>query len=341
MDQLRALATRGLNELWYGGNRLYWLLWPAALLFRALTVVRRFAYAKGWIESVDVGVPVIVVGNLTAGGTGKTPLTIWLAERLAERGYRVGAVCSGYGGGSEQWPQPVAAFSDAAKVGDEAKLLAKRARIPVVAGPDRVAAAQLLLRPGPLDVILADDGLQHYRLKRCIEIAVVDGTRGLGNGLCLPAGPLREPATRLGEVDAIVVNEGNFGHAGVLRANMQAVRVYELGSGAEKPLAEFAGKNVHAVAAIGNPGRFFDLLAAHKLIVEGHPFADHAPLDAENLQFDDDAPVLITEKDAVKCERLDVRNVWCVVTELNFIPGDGERLLRTLVRLLDRQSGNQ
>jgi tetraacyldisaccharide 4'-kinase len=337
----RDAVTRGLNSLWYGGSPLYWLLWPVAIVVRGLVEVRRFAYRKGWIESIDVGVPVVVVGNLTAGGTGKTPLTLWLAGKLAARGYRVGIVCSGYGGAAGKWPQPVAKFSDAALVGDEAILLVRRAGCPVVAGPDRAAAAELLLRPGALDVILADDGLQHYRLRRAVEIAVVDGTRGLGNGLCLPAGPLREPATRLREVDAVVVNQGDWGHSGVLRTEVRAVRLVELATGAEKPLAAFAATNVHAVAAIGNPERFFALLESAGLRVEPHAHADHARLTAADLGFDDAAPVLITEKDAVKCSGELPANVWTVVTELEFAAGDDERLLRILVRLLDREDGNR
>jgi tetraacyldisaccharide 4'-kinase len=340
MDRLRDLAARSLNALWYTRNPLRWLLWPAAASFRALVAVRRRAYRSGWLESIDVGVPVIVVGNLTVGGTGKTPLTIWLAERLAEHGRRVGIVCSGYGGTSESWPVSVVSSSDALEVGDEAKLLARRAGCRVVAGPDRVAAARFLLRSGPLDIILSDDGLQHYRLRRAIEIAVVDGRRGLGNGLCLPAGPLREPASRLREVDAIVVNDGDFGHAGVARAKLEPLRVEALGSGLTQSLDDFAGQTVHAVAAIGNPDRFFDLLEAARLDVEPHALADHARLATEDLSFGDDAPVLITEKDAVKCEGLEVGNVWSVVTELKFASSDGERLIAALERLLEAEVAN-
>lgn len=341
MDRFRDLATRGLNAVWYGGSPIRYALWPVAMGFRGLVALRRLAYRKGWKASIDVGVPVIVVGNLTVGGTGKTPLVIWLALRLRERGYRVGIVCRGYGGRAERWPQPVAPFSDPLDVGDEAKLLARRTACPVVAGPDRAAAAAMLLRPGALDIILADDGLQHYRLRRAIEIAVVDGTRGLGNGLCLPAGPLREPRSRLNEVDAVVVNDGGFGHAGVLRAQLKVTRVLELASGREQPLAAFAGMLVHAVAAIGNPDRFFATLADAGIEVDPHPHPDHAVLSSADLDFGDGAPVLITEKDAVKCERLSRSNLWCVVAELDLDPGHGERLLRNLDRLLEKQPDNR
>jgi tetraacyldisaccharide 4'-kinase len=340
-DRLREPATRTLNAIWYGGNPLAWLLWPLQLVFRGLVAVRRTAYGRRWFESVDLGVPVIVIGNLTVGGTGKTPLTIWLADRLGARGLRVGIICSGYGGAAETWPQTVTEASTAAVVGDEARLLFKRTGGPVVAGRDRVAAGRMLQDLGPVDVVLCDDGLQHYRLRRTIELAVVDGTRGLGNGLCLPAGPLREPASRLATVDAIVVNEGSYGHAGVLRTALEAIAVVELRTGARTALAGFANLSVHAVAAIGNPARFFDLLERAGLDVEPHPHADHAALTVDDITFTDDAPVLITEKDAVKCEHLDVANVFSVVTELKFAPGDEERLLGILLRLLESGVNNQ
>lgn len=341
MSSIRETATRASEALWYRAHPLRWLLWPASQVFRALVSVRRLAYRRGWLRSFDPGIPVIVVGNVTAGGTGKTPLVIWLAARLRERGYRVGILCSGYGGQAERWPQPVAKSSDVSRVGDEALLLARRTLCPVVAGPDRVAGARLLLRPAPLDVIVTDDGLQHYRLRRAFELAVVDGTRGLGNGLCLPAGPLREPPSRLSQVDAVVVNSGDFGHRGMLRAKLRITRVYGLGSGAEKRIADFAGQKVHAVAAIGNPGRFFDALEAERLVVEAHAHPDHAPLGPADVEFGDGLPVLVTEKDAVKCERFGSDRLWCVVTDLEFSQGHGERLLQILDRSLEAQPENR
>lgn len=340
MNGLRDFAASRLNALWYGSNPIYWLLWPLSLIYRGLVAVRRLAFRQAWMDSQDVGVPVVVIGNLTVGGTGKTPLTIWLAQRLIEGDFRVGIVCRGYGGVASDWPQLISESSDVEMVGDEAKLLARRTSCPVAAGPDRVAATRMLLQSGPLDVILSDDGLQHYRLRRSFEIAVVDGTRGLGNGLCLPAGPLREPASRLREVDAVVVNEGEFGHVGVIHAGIKAVRVVELSTGSEKSLADFEDQSVHAVAAIGNPGRFFDLLSRHGLVVEPHPLADHAILSPGDLTFGDERPVLMTEKDAVKCGSSEARNLWCVVMDLEFSPGEGENLERMLMRVLERQPEN-
>jgi tetraacyldisaccharide 4'-kinase len=340
MIRLRDLTTRVLNALWYGGNPVYWLLWPFGFVYRELVGIRRFAYRKRWVRTIDVGLPVIAVGNLTTGGTGKTPLVIWLARELGKRGYRIGIVCRGYRGGASDWPRAVDAASDAEAVGDEALLLATRTGCPVFAGPDRAAAAAALIRANTLDVVLSDDGLQHYRLRRAFEIVVIDGTRGFGNGLCLPAGPLREPITRLREADAVVVNGGQFERSGAMHASVRAVGVRELGTGAERQLTDFEGRSVHAVAAIGNPGRFFDLLSEHGLNVDPRPFADHAVLTRDDLSFGDDWPIMLTEKDAVKCEALNIGNVWSVVTELSFSPGDGERLLGMLVRGLERQPEN-
>jgi tetraacyldisaccharide 4'-kinase len=341
MSQIRDQAARALNAIWYGNSWLRWILWPVSLVYRALIALRRLAFRLRLLKSTDVGVPVIVVGNLTVGGTGKTPLVIWLARKLSDRGFRVGIVCRGYGGDSETWPRIVTADADAATIGDEAKLLARRSGCAVAAGPDRSAAALLLLDQAPLDVILSDDGLQHYALKRAFEIAVFDGTRGTGNGLCLPAGPLREPRSRLREVDAVVVNDGSFGNADAIHFSMKLGAAREIATGREVPLAEFTGRPVHAVAAIGNPGRFFDSLANEGLEVDPHPLADHAPITANDVSFADALPVLVTEKDAVKCEHLQADNLWSVTAEPEFAPGHGERFERRIMRALDRQPENQ
>lgn len=341
MSPSRDAAASRLNAIWYGGSWLSWLLLPVSWVYRVLVALRRGCYQSGLIRSVDVGVPVVVVGNLTVGGTGKTPLTIWLATRLLESGLSAGIVCRGYAGASPSWPRLVDAETDAGSVGDEAVLLARRTGCPVAAGPDRAEAAALLLESAPVDVVLSDDGLQHYRLRRSFEIAVIDGLRGLGNGRCLPAGPLREPRARLQTVDALVVNDGDFDGIAALCCEVRAIRVYELATRNEKSLEEFAGQAVHAVAAIGNPDRFFDLLSRHGVIVEPYAFVDHAELRPEDLSFDDDHPVLMTEKDAVKCESAGIRNLWCVVTELEFAPGDGERLERDVIGHLQRMPENR
>jgi tetraacyldisaccharide 4'-kinase len=296
--------------------------------------LRREAYRRGWLETVELAAPVVVVGNVSVGGTGKTPFVIWLAAQLRQHGRRVGIVTRGYRGKSAQWPRVVTADADPAEVGDEPVLLARRTGCPVVAGPDRVAAAEALLKSAAVDVLLADDGLQHYRLGRRFEIAVVDGVRGMGNGLCLPAGPLREPPARLQEVDAIVVNGGKWGHVGVFRARAVVTRVYNLRDGSERALESFRGSAVHAVAGIGNPQRFFDLLDDAGLDVIPHPLADHAEIGTAELTFDEPGPVLITEKDAVKCERLAPADVWCVVVDLAFDADSTARLMRLVLREL-------
>lgn len=335
MAKLDDRAARLLDAIWYAGNPLGRVLWPLGALYEGAAVARRRLYRRGFLRTEQLPVPVIVVGNISLGGTGKTPLIIWLARRLGERGYRVGIVCRGYGGEAKDWPREVDAASDAAEVGDEAVLLASSTRCPVFAAPDRVAAARQLTDRHSVDVILSDDGMQHYRLARDIELAAVDGTRGLGNGYCLPAGPLREPARRLREVDAIVVHEGDWGHAGVLRTRARVARVYELATGSEASIEQFRGRSVHAVAAIGNPDRFFTLLERHGVVVHDHAFRDHAALTRADLRFDDSDPVLITEKDAVKCRDDAPRGVWCVSIDLDFDKGDDERLMRMVMRQLE------
>jgi len=328
----RPTAAQFLNSVWYGNSPLRWAFWPASLLYLALAKLRRDAYARGWRKAVDIAVPVIVVGNVSVGGTGKTPFVIWLAAQLKQRGRRVGIVTRGYRGKGKEWPRAVTADSDPDEVGDEPVLLARRTGCPVVAGPDRVACVEALLKDARVDVVLSDDGLQHYRLGRRIEIAVVDGVRGMGNGLCLPAGPLREPPARLAEVDAIVVNGGTWGHAGVFRAQAVVTKVYNLNDGAERTLDSFRSEQVHAVAGIGNPQRFFDLLEAADLDVVAHPLEDHADIGPGELTFDEPGAVLITEKDAVKCERLKLAGVWCVVVDLEFDADRTARLMRLVLR---------
>ncbi len=298
---------------WAARGPLACALLPLAGLFAGLAAARRAAYRRGWKASVRLPVPVVVVGNISVGGTGKTPLLLALAEGLRAAGRRPGIVSRGYGGNSARWPREVPADGNPFELGDEPVLLAARARCPVWAGPDRVAAARALLAAHPdIDLILSDDGLQHYRLGRTLEIAVVDGCRRLGNGWPLPAGPLREPPSRLRTVDFVVVNGGSPG-PGELGMRLAGELAWRLdGEGAARPLADFGP--VHAVAGIGDPGRFFAGLEAHGLAVCRHPFPDHHAYVAAELGFAGEAPVLMTEKDAVKCRRLGLRgDRWWVL----------------------------
>ncbi len=282
--------------------------------------------------AVQLPVPVIVVGNITVGGTGKTPFVLWLVERLQAQGWRPGVISRGYGGCAPQYPLRVTAATDPAWAGDEPSLIARRLDVPVAVAPDRVAAARLLLDAGEVNILVTDDGLQHYRLARDIEICVVDGSRGLGNGALLPAGPLREPPARLREVDLVVVNGGGWREAGVttLDMSLSTTEAMPLGGGESRPLASFAGGKVHAVAGIGNPERFFSSLRAAGIEVIPHPFPDHHDYTEMDLAFDGTLPLLMTEKDAVKCAELARPNHWYVPAQA-VIAAEGAALVQQLL----------
>ena len=337
----QTLAAR-LQRIWYGPSRPPWPLRLLASLFGLIVRWRRAAYVQGSLYSRRLAKPVIVVGNLTVGGSGKTPLVIWLAQQLRERGLSPGVVLRGYGGSvaSGRVPIIVAADSDVAVVGDEALVLQARTGVPVAVGRDRVAAAQLLLASG-VDVIIADDGLQHLRLARDFEIAVIDAGRGLGNGYLLPAGPLREPPERLSSVDVVVLNgEGGLpgSAAGVKRAFTMRLGGEWLRTlaGTEElmALSSLAGRQVHAIAGIGYPQRFFAQLAAAGLEVIAHGFPDHHRYRARELEFDDDLPLLMTEKDAVKCRPFAAAHRWYLPVAASFAGSDGSALLARLQRCL-------
>lgn len=323
---------KSLADYWYSDRPLVWLLIPVSWLYRLLVALRRVAYRAGLLRVHRIGVPVIVVGNVTVGGTGKTPLVAWLAEYLKERGYKPGLVSRGYGGQASQWPQQVRGDSDPSTVGDEAVLLAARTGCPMAVGPDRVAAAQALLTYRHCDLILSDDGLQHYALGRDIEIAVLDGVRRLGNGHLLPAGPLREPKRRLRRVDFVVVTGGG-GH-GEYGMRLRPQLPHSVGGASEpQPWEKFAGQNVHGVAGIGHPERFFETLRKNGLKVTAHPFPDHYRYEPKDFEFAQAGePILMTEKDAVKCRYFDDLNLWYVPVDAELDPRFGERLLALLER---------
>ncbi|RKT42964.1 tetraacyldisaccharide 4'-kinase [Thiocapsa rosea] len=297
------------NPIWYGRHPLGLILAPLSWLYCLVVQLRRLGYRKGWLASRHLSVPVVVVGNLTVGGTGKTPAVLKLAELLRARGWSPGIITRGYGGGGPVAPRRVSPESEPADVGDEPVLLARRSDCPVVAGRDRVAAGALALSRGDVDVLLADDGLQHYRLARDIEIAVVDGARGLGNGRCLPAGPLREPRGRLANVDLVLTNGDGLGNGYRMRL-IPGAAVNLRDPAVSKPIADFIGRPVFAVAAIGNPERFFAMLRALGLEVEGLAYPDHYPFAPTDLADWPPGPVLMTEKDAVKCARFAGEDHW-------------------------------
>ena len=273
----------------------------------------------GLLHRETPSLPVIVIGNLNVGGTGKTPLTLELANRLRQRGLRPGIVSRGYGGVKGAKPILVSAESDPAVVGDEPVLLASNTQCPVVVHPDRVAAVERLADEG-VEVVISDDGLQHYRMRRNYEVVVVDGARGFGNGRVLPAGPLREPISRLRSVDQVMIHGKwempNARPSQAMSFDLRVVQAISLADQQVRPLADFAGKTVHAVAGIGNPARFFETLRGHGMEVLEHAFPDHAKYRTKDLAFGDDLPLLMTEKDVVKCRKLGLRNAWYVPVEI-------------------------
>ena len=299
-----------LQRRWYEERPPPWGTVPAAALYGAIVRIRRFAYRHGWLRSERQPVPVIVVGNITAGGAGKTPLVIALVDALRERGLHPGVVSRGYGGCAST-PMLLDDAPDPRVTGDEPALIRLRTHAPVAIGRDRPAAAALL-RDRDVDVIVADDGLQHYALARDIEICVIDGERGFGNGRLLPAGPLREPESRLREIDFVVRNGGEAA-GGDVPMRLQAGQAYLLRDPSRhKPLASFAGVRVHAIAGIAHPARFFDMLRGSGLEVIEHAFPDHHAYVATDIEFGDALPVLMTEKDAVKCRTFACGADWVV-----------------------------
>jgi tetraacyldisaccharide 4'-kinase len=312
-----------LHRIWYEGASAYWMLLPLSGLYWLLITLRRFLYSVGLLGSLRASIPVIIVGNITAGGTGKTPVTIWLAGELRRRGFIPGIVSRGYGGSKASSSMRVDAASDPGIVGDEPVLLARRTDCPVVVDANRARAAKMLEDDG-VNVIIADDGLQHYRLERTYEICVIDGSRGLGNRYLLPAGPLRETIDRLSEVDQVLLNgplkeksaEQTPVEQNAIEFELVAPEAVRLNGSLTRPIKGFAGSTVHGVAAIGNPGRFFDMLRAHGIQVIEHAFQDHARLSSNDLSFGDDFDVLMTEKDAVKISAPSSDKFWSVPVDL-------------------------
>ena len=332
------MTEHGIDKLWYGQAWPWaaWLLAPLAWLFGLLCAMRRAAYRRGWLHSRHPGVPVIVVGNLTVGGSGKTPMVIWLSHELMRRGRRVGIVSRGYGG-SLRAVARLPANAAAAIYGDEPVMVQAATGCPVAVGADRASAAELLVREAAVEVVVSDDGLQHYGLRRDVEIVVVDGLRGFGNGLLLPAGPNREPSSRLASVDAIVYRDGDY-RPRATRAPGAAIEVdMQVAAGPVRPLiasaaeltelAQWRGRKVHAIAGIGLPERFFAPLRAAGMEVIEHAARDHHRWIAQELDFGDRLPVLMTAKDAVKCRGFAQPHWYCVEARAQIPAEQAERLL--------------
>ena len=304
MPTRREWLTGIAERVWYRPlHPVALLLAPLGWLYCGVARLRALAYHRGWLFSGDCGAPVIVVGNLSVGGTGKTPLVIWLAAHLRRRGLSPGVASRGYGSRGDAGPRRVDAGDSAAEVGDEPLLLAARAGCPVVVGRDRLQAARLLVETAGCDAVITDDGLQHYRLRRSLEVVVMDAERGHGNGRCLPAGPWREPVARAQRADLIIANGGGGG-----QASSMTLRPGDLISLADpqqtNTLGAFAGQRVTAVAGIGNPRRFFALLRGHGLDIRPLAYPDHHPFSAADIAQWPAGPVLMTEKDAVKVQAL-------------------------------------
>jgi len=316
---------------WYRRGLLAWLLWPASLAYGFVAALRRLAYRIHVLKSEHPGIPVIVVGNITAGGSGKTPLVLWLAEFLRGKGWHPGIVSRGYGARVEV-PRAATIADEASAVGDEPIMLSRRSGCPVWVGANRVAVIRALRAAHPeVDIVVLDDGLQHYRLRRDLEIAVLDA-RGFGNGFLLPAGPLREPRSRLRSVDAVVSHDAPVeGYAMKLHGS----EFHRMTDATDRRGPDaFAGQKVHAAAGIGDPGRFFRHLARLGIAAIEHPFPDHHAFRAEDLDFGErpgeGAPVLLTEKDAVKLRRFARPNWWVLPVTAQVDPAFGDWLIRRL-----------
>ncbi|GAB4391308.1 MAG: tetraacyldisaccharide 4'-kinase [Gammaproteobacteria bacterium] len=331
-----------LQIAWY--QKQWWLnfLLPFSFLFGAIVKLRRACYRAGLCKTTSFQVPVIVIGNVTVGGTGKTPLVIALAQFLQQQGYHPGIVSRGYGGRALHYPLSVTAESNPYEVGDEAVLMARRTGCPVVIAPKRVKAVRYLLHRFACDIVLSDDGLQHYALGRDIEIAVIDGKRGFGNGLGLPAGPLREPVNRLEQVDFIISHDVlNPQIALPKKAYLMRLKPICMRNVADPQrsisLLSLYGQQVHAFAGIGHPQRFFEVLKQLGMRVEARSFADHYRFTHRDLQqFNSHKKVLMTEKDAVKCQHLipvDTKQFWYMEVAAQLEPSFQQQLLNAIMRL--------
>ena len=311
-------AERFWTNAWYQKSTWLVLLVPLSWLFRAISRFRRIVLQ--WrFQGQSYAMPVVVIGNISLGGSGKTPLIIALAKALSERGYSVGVVSRGYGGASAQYPLVVGPDTLVSQSGDEPLLIAKKLGCPIVVDPNRARAVEKLVKSFSCDLILSDDGLQHYRLHRDVEIAVVDGRRRFGNGYTLPAGPLRESPRRLKEVDFIIQNGGIVepDDPGTYIVQLETSGLRRFGSSELIGFDQWVeSTNIHAVAAIGHPERFFESLRQMGFKVDSEPKNDHQTLTARDIGFDDDLPVVITAKDAVKYQDLVPDNLWVLEVEM-------------------------
>lgn len=308
---------KSLEHYWYGFNLFSLLLLPLSWLYCLVSIIRRKLYQLNIKKSFTAKVPVVVVGNIVVGGSGKTPLLISLCEYMLGKGHKPGVVSRGYGGKFTGIRQ-VKANDSAALVGDEPLMICQRLNVPVVVCADRVAAVNYLLDNNDCDIIFSDDGLQHYRMKRDLEIAVIDSCRKFGNGFCLPAGPLREPVLRLQDVDLVIYSGDADLAEGDLSYSLKITGLYHLGSTDYKDLAAFGGQTVHIIAGIGNPSRFFEFIRQYGIQLIEHPFPDHHVYVQDDFSGWSTDCIIMTEKDAVKCRELNLPDAWAVTVKASF-----------------------
>ncbi|MDC9613016.1 tetraacyldisaccharide 4'-kinase [Xenorhabdus khoisanae] len=325
-----------IEKIWSGRSWLYIALLPLSALYGLVSGLRRLSYKMGLSRSWKAPVPVIVVGNLTAGGNGKTPVVIWLVEQLQQKGYRVGVVSRGYGGESEHYPLLVTDDVTTAQAGDEPVLIRRRTGAPVAVAPKRADAIEALLAHVPIDIVVTDDGLQHYALQRDYEIVVIDGVRRFGNGCWLPAGPMRELAGRLNTVNTIIVN-GGTAQAGELPMTLKGELAVNLLTGEMRNVTDIP--NAIAMAGIGHPPRFFATLQQLGAnLQETHAFADHQLYEKSQLLAltNSDQNLLMTEKDAVKCIQFAQPNWWYLPVNAVLPEEEGQKVLNEIRALIPK-----
>jgi len=338
---------RLIEKVWFQQHPAKWclvpLLLPITLLFWLLSNLRKLLFSLGIKKQIAVDCPVVVVGNIGVGGNGKTPIVIYLVEQLKIHGVKVGVISRGYGGKAPHYPYLLTENSTALEAGDEPVLIYQRCDIPVVVGADRIAAANVLIAQG-CQIIISDDGLQHYRLARDYEICVIDGKRWFGNGLLLPSGPLREAPTRLKTVDSIIVNGESCNTNTDLLDNprmmsLQAVSVCNVLTGERQSLSDFlvTYHQVNAMAGIGDPQRFFDTLKGGGFeLAQQYGFNDHQAYSVEALnQFGIELPLLMTEKDAVKCNKFAQANWWYLPVDAKFTESDKNDFVADIMQLIN------
>ena len=328
----RGALERSVERLWYGDSAFAWCLRPFALIFRVLVAIRAGAYRLDLLPRERMAVPVIVVGNITAGGTGKTPLVAWIAAQLSRAGRKPGIVSRGYRASPGGYPVMVRGTTGVLEVGDEALVLARQTGAPICVGANRIAACRRLVDEAGADILIADDGLQHYRLARDLEIAVVDGCRVLGNGYMLPAGPLREPKARLKQVDIVLINGESDFSEGYSFHLIPGDAISLIGAEC-RDLATFSGKRVWSVAGIGNPERFSKMLKSFGIDPVPVDVPDHGSVSLAALKTENPWPILMTEKDAVKYMETPIENAWFVPVEVR-MSEQSEAEVMNLIRAL-------